>query len=62
VGAGAGRPLLEHDAEGTMQLLEARRRPVYRSIADATIDVDWIGPHVAAERAERVARAFIGAR
>jgi shikimate kinase len=61
VGAGAGRPLLEHDAARTMQLLEARRRPVYRSLADATIDVDWVTPHVAADRAERLARAWLGA-
>ncbi len=60
VGAGAGRPLLEHDAAGTMQRLECRRRPIYRSLADATIDVDWISPHVAADRAERLARGWLG--
>ncbi|HKH88207.1 MAG TPA: shikimate kinase [Acidimicrobiales bacterium] len=60
VGGGAGRPLLDRDAAGTMHLLEARRRPIYRSLADATIDVDWIAPHVAAARAERLARAWLG--
>jgi hypothetical protein len=41
-----------------MRLLEARRRVVYGDIADATLDVDWIIPHIAAERAEHLARAW----
>ena len=58
VGSGSSRPLLERDPEATMRLLEARRRVVYGDIADATLDVDWIIPHIAAERAEHLARAW----
>jgi shikimate kinase len=58
VGSGCGRPLLERDPQTTMRLLEARRRAVYGEIADATLDVDWIVPQIAAERAERLARAL----
>lgn len=59
LGAGRGRPLLEHDPAATLRLLEARRRSVYRSLADVTLDVDWVTPQVAAERAERVARGWL---
>jgi shikimate kinase len=50
------RPLLAHDPRGTLKRLEAMRRPVYTSLADAIVDVDWLPPAVAAERAERLIR------
>jgi shikimate kinase len=58
VGTGQGRPLLERDPVTTLRLLDARRRRVYGDVADATLDVDWITPQVAAERAEREARTW----
>ena len=59
LGAGLGRPLLAHEPAAKLRLLEARRRPVYEAIADATLDVDRIDPRLAAERAERLARAWL---
>lgn len=59
VGTGQGRPLLEHDPVATLRLLEAQRRSVYVDVADATLDVDWILPRTVAERAERLARAWL---
>jgi len=59
LGAGRGRPLLEHDPAATIRLLEARRRFVYGSLAHDTIDVDWITPLMAVERAERAARSWL---
>ncbi len=59
VDGGRGRPLLERHPATRLGVLEARRRPVYAAIADATLDVDWVAPPVVAERAERLARAWI---
>lgn len=58
LGGGRGRPLLERDPAATLRLVAARRRHVYEAVADATLDVDWVAPAVAAERAERLARAW----
>ncbi|MHB8243964.1 MAG: shikimate kinase [Acidimicrobiales bacterium] len=57
VGAGVGRPLLEHDPAATMAHLDALRRPVYRSLADAAVDVDGLRPQLVAERVCRLARS-----
>jgi len=59
VGIGRGRPLLERDPSATLRLLAARRRAVYGDVANVTLDVDWITPQVAAERAERAARTWL---
>ncbi len=61
VGAGAGRPLLEHDPAGTLVLLDARRRPIYRALADAVVDVDKVQPHEVALRVTRAARGALEA-
>ena len=37
VGAGIGRPLLDVDPAGTLQRLDALRRPVYRELADVVV-------------------------
>jgi shikimate kinase len=59
VGQGAGRPLLDHDPAGTLAHLDAARRPVYRQLADAAVDVDGIGAGDAAERVVRAARRLL---
>ncbi len=59
VGSGSGRPLLDRDAAGALQLLDARRRPLYRELADGAVDVDWVTPAVAAERTLRLARRLL---
>ena len=59
LGDGRGRPLLEREPAATLRLLEARRRVVYEDLADITLDVDWISPRAAAERAERAVRAWL---
>jgi shikimate kinase len=59
VGSGSGRPLLEHDPAGTMFRLDSMRRPVYRSLADATVDVDGVRPAVVVERAWRLAHELL---
>ena len=61
VGAGEGRPLLEDDPAGALRRLDAVRRPVYESLADAAVDVDGAGPDevvdaVLAVRTELAAR------
>jgi len=58
VGSGCGRPLLERDPQPrcvSSRLADGRYNG---EIADATLDVDWIVPQIAAERAERLARAL----
>ncbi len=62
VGSGSGRPLLEHDPSGTLSRLDAMRRPVYRSLADVTVNVDAVAPGVVAERVRRLARETLEAR
>lgn len=59
VGSGTGRPLLEHDPTGTLRRLDARRRPVYRAIADAVVDVDGWRPLATAERVARLGRQLL---
>jgi len=59
VDSGRGRPLLARDPVAALRVLEARRRLLYATIADATVEVDWVSPPVAAERAERLARAWL---
>jgi shikimate kinase len=59
VGTGRGRPLLGHDPLAALCLLGAQRHRVYCDLADVTLDVDWITPLVAAERAERAARRWL---
>lgn len=59
VGRGLGRPLLDGDAALALQLLDSRRRPLYQALADATVDVDWLTPAVAAERAWHLARLLL---
>ena len=54
VGDGAGRPLLEGDAERALAELDAVRRQLYTQLADAVIDVDTQTP-------EQVAAAALGA-
>jgi shikimate kinase len=44
VGAGEGRPLLEDDPATRLVALDAVRRPLYRSLAEVTIDVDRLTP------------------
>lgn len=40
VGAGSGRPLLDHDVAGSVTRLDAMRRPLYAEVADVVVDVD----------------------
>jgi shikimate kinase len=63
VGAGAGRPLLAHDPAGALARLDARRRPVYRSVAGSVVDVDGVPADLVLDRAWRQALAALaGAR
>ncbi len=59
VGPGTGRPLLEHDPTGAIRRLDAARRPVYRALADATVDSDCERPEMVAERVAHAARAVL---
>ena len=59
VGAGAGRPLLEHDPAGTLFRLDAVRRPVYRDLADVVIDVRRRRPEALAEEVVRASRSLL---
>lgn len=61
VGPGLGRPLLEHDPLGTLAKLDAARRPVYRELADAVVDVDGSRPLQATDRVVRLARTILDA-
>jgi shikimate kinase len=40
VRSGMHRPLLDHDAEGTLQRMWDEREPLYREVADAIVSVD----------------------
>ncbi|MGH9305226.1 MAG: shikimate kinase, partial [Acidimicrobiales bacterium] len=60
VGAGRGRPLLEHDPVAMLRHLDALRRPVYAGIADGIVDVDGMMPVGNAERVARLARNLLG--
>ncbi|MGO9197702.1 MAG: shikimate kinase [Acidimicrobiales bacterium] len=62
VGGGSGRPLLERDPVGSIARLDAMRRPVYRSLADLTVDVDGLAPGRVAERVTRLARSWLDER
>jgi shikimate kinase len=42
VGDGAARPLLEHDAAGTLARLEQLREPAYEAAAHTVVDVDGL--------------------
>lgn len=44
VGAGDGRPLLERDPAASLARLDAERRPLYRQLADVSVDVDNVPP------------------
>ncbi|MGO9151481.1 MAG: shikimate kinase [Acidimicrobiales bacterium] len=57
VGAGAGRPLLAVDPAGTLERLDARRRPVYRELSDVVLHVGARRPEALAEDVVRAARA-----
>jgi shikimate kinase len=59
--AGGHRPLLSTDPSGALKRLDARRRPIYRAIADAVLDVDWLRPETVADRAEHLARELLAA-
>jgi len=50
VGAGEGRPLLDHDPAGTLVGLDAVRRPLYEEVADAVVDVDALDPATVVDR------------
>jgi shikimate kinase len=54
VGAGAGRPLLGDDPQAALSRLYLERAPLYRDLADLTVDVDQSTP---AEVADRVLAA-----
>lgn len=55
VGSGVGRPLLEHDPAASIARLDAMRRPLYRSLAEVTVEVDMVPAAVVAERVRHVA-------
>ncbi len=61
VGAGIGRPLLEVDPAGTLLRLDARRRSVYRELADVVVKVGGRRPEELAEDLVRAARAQLDA-
>jgi shikimate kinase len=50
VGAGEGRPLLGDDPAAALAALEEVRRPLYRQVADAVIDVDSLTPDQVVDR------------
>ncbi len=60
VGDGAGRPLLDDDPELALVDLDRVRRPLYRSLASITVDVDTKTPdEVAGIVIEKLARRGI---
>lgn len=50
VAGGTHRPLLAGDPAGSLDRLDAVRRPLYEEVADAVVDVDEIGPSEVADR------------
>ena len=54
VGDGDGRPLLDGDAAGALRRLDQVRAPLYRDLAQVTVDVDGL---TAAQVADRVLAA-----
>lgn len=50
VGKGEGRPLLDDDPAAALVALEEVRRPLYREVATAVIDVDVLTPDQVVER------------
>ena len=62
VGAGRGRPLLEHDPRGTLARLDAMRRPVYQSLADVVVDVDGVVPSLVVDRVRQRASCWLAER
>jgi shikimate kinase len=62
VGNGIGRPLLGRDPVGTLQRLDALRRPVYRGLSDHVVHVGGRRPQALAEEVVRAARARLEAK
>lgn len=56
VGSGQGRPLLGDDPARALTLLDAVRRPLYRELAQAVVDVDGSPADVVVERVLRGVR------
>ncbi|MGH9056377.1 MAG: shikimate kinase [Acidimicrobiales bacterium] len=50
VAGGTHRPLLARDPAGTLERLDAARRPLYQEVADAVVDVDDMGPSEVADQ------------
>jgi shikimate kinase len=50
VGTGAGRPLLGDDPQAALSRLYLERAPLYRDLADLTVDVDQSTPEDVADR------------
>jgi len=61
VGAGIGRPLLDVDPAGTLQRLDALRRPVYRELADVAVQAGGRRPEALAGIVVSAARARLDA-
>jgi shikimate kinase len=57
VGAGVGRPLLAGDPAGELARLLVEREPLYRALADVTVDVDHL---TAEEVVDRIEPALAG--
>jgi shikimate kinase len=55
LGDGAGRPLLDGDADAAVDRLDRVRRPLYDAVADVTVDVDGLTP---VEVADQVLKAL----
>jgi len=62
VGSGSGRPLLDKDPAGTLQRLDAVRRPVYRNLSDVVVQVGRRRPEALAEDVVRSTQSLFGAR
>jgi shikimate kinase len=57
VGAEGGRPLIASDPAGNLRRLDARRRSVYRELADVVVQAGSGSPAEIAEDVVRAARA-----